>query len=96
MGRKFKIYKKNKKEKKKSEPSKRIIGQLPGKVPIYGSKSYKKYDYMGLSPLEKKINKLNNLKKKELEKFPVYDIDNNLFSPISKNVENYNNFYDSE
>ena len=78
MGRKFQIYKTNKKKKSKpKEETKRIIGELPSKIPIYGSKSLHKYNYMDLSPLDKRIIKNNNFKKIELSKFPRYDENSN-------------------
>ena len=73
MGRRFKLYKKNKQVPKIKKSTRRIIGELPLKEPIYGSKSDIKYDYMDPSPLEKKICKLNDFKKIELSKFPTYD-----------------------
>ena len=92
--RNFKLNNNRKKRKNKLLNVKRIIGYTPTEIPIYGSKSIYKYNYMEPSPLEIKETKLNNLKLNE-----QYIFDS--LSPISKiNIwngeQNFNIFLDIE
>tara|TARA_A100001037_G_C14824365_1_gene489152 strand:+ start:47 stop:319 length:273 start_codon:yes stop_codon:yes gene_type:complete len=86
-GRRFKKIKLSKKEKKKEkkviENKKRKIGELPGKIPIYGSDSHliNELTIESKAPFEIYDTKLNMYIKNEIKIFKKYT-NNNLYTNL--------------